>query len=283
MIVDARIRPPFGDFTRLSIFDEAERSSLTASGLTAWPRSVLEQDFAAMLAEMDAAGIDRGVVPGRHAGSAYGSVDNEMLRTIRRRAPGRFWLLGGAGTGSSLEALAECRRCIEDYDFDGMVFDPGWLDRPRRSDDGFYYPSYAYCAERSVPVFITLGVFSGPDLTYSDPTAIQHVAQTFPSLDIVVTHACWPWTREIIGVMARHKNVWIMPDFYMNVPGMPGRLDYIEAANSFLGDRVLYGSGYPGRPLGESLEQVRRLALDPAAIERLCGANAARLFHRSPR
>lgn len=283
MIVDARIRPPLKEFLELSIYAADERSSTTAVGVHDWPPSILEASFDALLAEMDDAGIGRGVVHGRHAGSAFGSVPNDTVAQVRSLAPGRFWLLGGVGAGSVQEDLREARRCIEELDFDGLSLDPGWLSVPLRADDGRFYPIYAYCEEKQVPVFITLGVFSGTDLTYSDPVALQHVAAAFPQLTIVVTHAAWPWTRQVVATMVRHKNVWLLPDFYMNIPGMPGSGDYVEAANSFVGDRILYGSSYPGRPLAQALAEVRELGLDGDALERLTSTNAHRLFPRAPR
>lgn len=283
MIVDARVRPPLGEFLGLSIYADAERSATTAIGVSEWPTSILQASFEAMVQEMDDAGIDCAVVHGRQAGAAFGSVSNDTVVQARRLAPQRFWLLGGVGSGSVRESLWESRRCIEELDMDGLSIDPGWLDVPRRADDGRFYPIYAYCEEQSVPVFITLGVFSGSDLTFSDPVALQHIANAFPDLSIVVTHAAWPWTRQIVAAMIRHKNLWLLPDFYMNIPGMPGSTDYVEAANSFVGNRVLYGSSYPGRPLGQALQEVRALDLSADALRRLTSTNVRGLFPRDPR
>jgi len=278
MVLDARVRPPFQEFTSLSIFSAAERSGMTASGVREWPKSVLEHSFEALLAELDAAGVTKAVVHGRQAGKLFGSVSNDTVAQIRTVAPDRFWLLGGVGHGSALDMLKEARRCQSFLALDGIVLDPGWLDAPRRADDAVFYPVYAYCEENASPVFVTLGIFSGPDLSYSDPAAIQRVAADFPDLRIVVTHASWPWTRHIAGVMLRHRNVWVIPDFYMNVPLMPGQNDYVEIANSFLGGRMLFASAYPGCPVGEAIESFKSLPIDAHAAEAILNANLLDLF-----
>jgi len=52
----------------------------------------------------------------------------------------------------------------------------------------------------------------------------------------------------------------------------------VEAANHYLGDRILYASSYPVRPLQQSLEEFRRFPYKPGVLENLLGKNAADLF-----
>jgi hypothetical protein len=70
----------------------------------------------------------------------------------------------------------------------------------------------------------------------------------------------------------------VIPDFFQFIPGFPGAQDWVEAANHFLGDRILYASSYPVRPLGQSLAEFRRFSYKPEVLERLLGGNAATLF-----
>jgi predicted TIM-barrel fold metal-dependent hydrolase len=59
---------------------------------------------------------------------------------------------------------------------------------------------------------------------------------------------------------------------------MPGALDYVRGANWALGDRFLYSSCYPTRPLDQSLADFRALPLRPDVQEKMLGANAVRLL-----
>jgi predicted TIM-barrel fold metal-dependent hydrolase len=52
----------------------------------------------------------------------------------------------------------------------------------------------------------------------------------------------------------------------------------VEAANHYLGDRILYASSYPVRPLTQSLDEFRRFSYKPGVLENLLVKNAANLF-----
>jgi len=45
-----------------------------------------------------------------------------------------------------------------------------------------------------------------------------------------------------------------------------------------LGDRILYASSYPVRPLQQSLEEFRRFSYKPDVLENLLAKNLADLF-----
>ncbi|RZN38778.1 MAG: hypothetical protein EFT35_04295 [Methanophagales archaeon ANME-1-THS] len=58
----------------------------------------------------------------------------------------------------------------------------------------------------------------------------------------------------------------------------PGAQDWVDAANYYLGDRILYASSYPVRPLKQSLEEFSRFSYKPEVRENLLWKNAAALF-----
>jgi hypothetical protein len=115
-------------------------------------------------------------------------------------------------------------------------------------------------------------------MSYSMPEHIQRVALDFPQLTIIVGHACWPWTTQACALAMRCTNVYLMPEFYMHMPDMPGADDYVRAANSYLSHRMLYSSCYPTRPVEQALEDFRRLPIAPEAQENLLWHNGARLL-----
>jgi predicted TIM-barrel fold metal-dependent hydrolase len=51
----------------------------------------------------------------------------------------------------------------------------------------------------------------------------------------------------------------------------------MDAAN-YLGDRMLYASSYPVRPLKQSLEEFGRFSYKPGVVDNLLAKNAAELF-----
>ncbi|RPJ52449.1 MAG: hypothetical protein EHJ95_04030, partial [Methanobacteriota archaeon] len=87
------------------------------------------------------------------------------------------------------------------------------------------------------------------------------------------------------GVMIANAltgNLWVVPDFFQFIPGFPGAMDWVAAANHFLGDRILYASSYPVRPLQQSLDEFRRFSYGPGVLENLLAKNAGRLFGLAP-
>lgn len=58
----------------------------------------------------------------------------------------------------------------------------------------------------------------------------------------------------------------------------PGSAAYVQAANQFLGDQLLFGSSYTFRPIRQSIDDFLALCFDEAVLPRLLHDNAARLF-----
>ncbi|RJS95201.1 hypothetical protein [Salinisphaera sp. Q1T1-3] len=77
-------------------------------------------------------------------------------------------------------------------------------------------------------------------------------------------------TRISAGAL-RHENILIVPDMYRLLPGSPL---YIEAANGFLPDRLLFGSSYSFQPIEQSIADARQLGFTDAAPETFLGGNA---------
>jgi hypothetical protein len=58
----------------------------------------------------------------------------------------------------------------------------------------------------------------------------------------------------------------------------PGSEAYVQAANSFLADQLLFGSSYPFRPIRQSIDDAQALGFNEPALDKLLYRNAARLF-----
>ena len=66
----------------------------------------------------------------------------------------------------------------------------------------------------------------------------------------------------MLAVAAKHPNVWLLPDLYMNSAGLPGRGELIEAANhQILKKKIIFGSAYPSKGIEESVNAVLELPL----------------------
>jgi uncharacterized protein len=286
VIVDFRIRPPYKSFTKTHLFGRRNPNPdpVTVNGLMIdMPayKSFDELSMDAFLDEMDAAGIDVGVVTGRVAPAPYNGVDNDDIAELVEKWPDRF--IGfGAVDPEAADLAAEVDK-LADRGFRGVGVDSGWVVPPMYDDDERLFPLYERCAERGLICTITASIFVGPDLSYSDPIHIQHVAQRFPELKIVVAHGSWPWTTNACAVAFQNSNVYLMPDIYMNIANTPGADEYVRSANYFLSHRLIHASSYPVRPLDDALNGLRALPFDSREIlDRVAGLNGARLLGLDP-
>jgi uncharacterized protein len=282
MIIDFRVQPPYKSFLDIHFFrprpaveDPVTGNPFAVGRIT--PPSFEQQSIELFVQEMDEAGIDLAVITGQRTGPTGRSASNVDIAELVRRYPGRFMGFGGI---DPLEpgAVEEARRCVETLGCRGIAMLPGWSDPPLHDDDEAVYPIYETCRDLGLPVVITSSHYIGPDMTYSLPSHIQKVAFDFPELTIIVGHAAWPWTLQSCAVAMRCPNVYLMPEFYMYIPNMPGAEDYVKAANSYLSYRMLYSSCYPSRSLGQALAEFKTLPLKPASRENMLSHNGARLL-----
>jgi len=285
MIIDARVRPPFKSLKDVLAPAAGARPSVKRSPLVSGyerPQSMVQKSVDLFLKEMDEAGVDKGILVGRQAGHRV--VSNDDIAELRYQYPSRFPLaIAGINGVDVPAAVREVERTITGMDFDGIAVDPGWYTPPMYVDDPRLYPIYAQCAELGGVLYLTCSLMQGPDISYAEPWRIQRVANDFPTLQIVVVHGAFPYTSEMLGVMianAPSGNLWVLPDFFQFIPGFPGAQDWVEAANHFLGDRILYASSYPVRPLAQSLLEFQRFSYKPEVLGNLLAKNAAALFKK---
>lgn len=233
-------------------------------------RSATPEGF---LAEVSDAGLTRAVVVGRHTPRQH--LPNDTIHGIVSASP----LLEGIGSVDIVSqgrqtALDEAERAILTLGLKGIDLEPGFGSPFRQADDPVFFPLYELLQALDVPLYLMSGPTT-PDPRFNDPAPVANVARTFPRLTIAAYHGFWPNVAGIVGVAFRHENVHLIPDMYLF---QPGSQLYIEAANGFLGDQLLFGSSYPFRPIGQSVEDLLTLGLKETVLDKVLHDNAARLL-----
>ena len=277
-IIDMRIRPPFLHRFFGSTPETPEYDVVRWLNKRVGSNDV--DHFAAvkngedLVREMDRARISVGVVVARNVPGVR--VTNDEIADLVAIAPSRFvgvGLVDPQHVGADA-AVAEIHRAVTQLGCKAINVDPGFLERPVLAYDDVMLPVYATCSDLGVPV----SIMSGPttsDLSFAEPRAIARVAKAFPKLRIVVSHGGYPFVGEMIAVALMHPNVYVSPDMYTFMPG--GSL-YIEAANGFMCDQLLFGTSFPFKPLKQGVDDFLRLGLREEVRERVMWANAAELL-----
>ena len=282
MIVDMRLRPPTKSWVEKPQFKKGVPFYPSRVGFPR-PPSAEQRSMSLMLDEMDQAGITWGVAMGRQSAEPLGTIPNDEIREVIEEYPKRFVSFAGIDVrNSSAEMLAEVDRCLAWPGFVGVSIEPGASDPPLKANAPKLYPLYDACQARNVPISISLSnllcVMVGTPIEYSTPFALYDVARDFSKLDIVVSHAAWPWIYETIGLAFACHNIYVSPDLYMVGINMPGAAEYIRAANSFLSERILFGTAYPSRPLIESVQAFEQWDFAPGVKDKVFGKNALRVM-----
>lgn len=277
-IIDMRCRPAFLHPFFGAVPGSAEHATArwlnrrvgTRGDDAHFERSLTHEGF---LAEVRDAGLHKAVVVGRHTPAQH--LPNERIHAI---VDGHAQLLGIGSVDPALQgvegALAEIDHAIDDLGLAGIDLEPGFGEPARHPDDALYWPIYEHLQKRAIPLFLMSGPTT-PDPAYNDPGRLAAVARAFPDLRIVVYHGFWPNVQQAIGLAFRYENIHLVPDMYLFLPGSE---TYVQAANGFLAEQLLFGSSYTFRPIRQSIEDAQRLGLSEQALERFFHGNAARLF-----
>jgi hypothetical protein len=272
MIVDFSLRPPYKSLTNLEQYQKKPEDNFAPRiGMTVSPAAA-QFSMDLLLKEMDDAGIVHGVCHGRPSVG----TKNEDLTGVMKEYPGKFTAFAGVKYTNLNQALAETKHCLDDLGLIGIAVEPSMGVPPLYPDDPKLYPIYELCRERGALVLFTLSAQVGSDISYSDPVHLDRVAADFPTVNLIVRHGCWPWVMEALGVALRRPNVYLVPDAYG--VSMPGYQHWVEAANTYLADRLLFGTAFPIVPLKPMVEAFRKLSFHDEVREKVEYRNAARLL-----
>lgn len=274
-IFDMRLRPPFGSICQ-GMFNTPGREIFLPEafarrfGMHIAP-SARQRSMELFLAEMDEAGITAGAVLIRRSTG----MDNADLAELERRWPGRF--VGVAGVDPLAPGWREeAERLLKAGTARALLVEPGFCRPALKADDRRLYPLYETCQADDIPLFMSFGGFVAPDLSYTDPMLIERVALDFPHLRLVLAHGGWPHVAAICHVAFEREGIYLAPDLYtMNVPGSR---DYLDAANTLVPEKFMFGTAYPCVDMREAVDYYLRWGLRADVVERVMYGNAARFL-----
>jgi len=282
-ILDMRLRPPIPAWIKGPTFRTAMHYPRHV-GTFKGARSAWMEDLGLLFQEMDTTGTRYGVLMGRASEGAgkLGGVSNREIVEAVAQYPDRFLGFLGIDLDAIPKGLADVKKYAREPGIKGISIEPGSGKKPRWADDKELNPIYEAALKYDLPVSISLSgllcALGGHDITWSSPVPIQRVARRYPDLKIICSHASWPYAAEMVVVALTSPNLYVSPDLYISTKGMICAETYVQGANMFLEDRMLYGTAYPTKDLQESLGDFLSYGWRPEIVPKILWDNAAKLF-----
>lgn len=283
-VIDFRVRPPYKEFIDLDIMKRYQHISTdpmkwvpAIHGGRKQVPSIVQKDINLFIKEMDEAHVTLAGVMGRRTGDVWGDVSSDTIQNLIQEFPGRFFGFAGINPHEA-DAVEQIDKYVGQQGFKGISIDAGWCNPPLYVDDPKIFPIYEKCSEYKCICNLTMSNAVGPDLTYTDPVRLQHVATRYPNVTFCVAHACFPYFPEVMSVVMRTQNVYLIPDMYFYLPGMPGASDMAKAANSFLKYKLLFATSFPMMGFAQCVQMWAETGLTDEALELSLYNNAARLL-----
>jgi uncharacterized protein len=247
--------------------------------------AVFEMSEDDVIARLDEAGISRTLITGFDEYSSVHEtfIPNELVANLAERHPDRFIPFFGADVLKGMDAVRELEQWVRGRGFRGLSLRPFMIGLP--ADDRRYYPLYAKCVELGIPLSIHSSA-NWTEVSVSDlghPRHIDTVAADFPELEIVMSHAGYPWVLEAVLLAWKYPNVYLElaahRPRYMSMPGT-GWEPLLRFGQTTIRDKVLFGTGWflLGRPPGQILEEFRALPIEPDVLELWLRGNAEALL-----
>lgn len=233
-----------------------------------------EQSLADVVADMDAADVEFGLVVG---------VPNVEIAQVHAAHPNRFKLFAWLDPMDGMRGVREFERLVREDGANGLRVSPLYNCLP--ANDRRYYPLYAKCAELDVPVRIYTAMTYANDRPYElgHPRHLDDIAIDFPELRIIAGLAGWPWVNEMVALLRRHPNLYA--DTAAHRPrhfatSGSGWEPFLQFGNTLLQDKIMVGfSRYLfGTDYDTLIAEYQGLPLKEHVLEKWFYGNAANFF-----
>ena len=189
---------------------------------------------------------------------------NDLAADLQKRLNGRFFAIAGFEPVTRSDQFNRLRfEQVRDLVSSGSV--RGLLITPPyghfQLNDRRAYPFYQLAVEYDVPIYVHQGAMFGPPEKAPQYGAglwtLDQVVVDFPDLRLNIEHMAWPWSEELLAIMAHGPNVYTDVTTLSARPRMLAWHLTMAGDYGFL-DRVFWGTDYVGRNNKAYLERVRQ-------------------------
>jgi uncharacterized protein len=214
--------------------------------------------------------------------SGHPALSSEQIADEAAAFPDVLIPFGSVDPLRGAAAVTQARSLVRDHDVRGFKFHPSM--QGFSPADQAYYPLWAEIESLGVPALFHTGQTGigaglpggrGIKLRLSDPMLLDDVAADFPGLTMILAHPSVPWVDSSISMATHKANVYIdlsgwSPKYF------PPAL--VRAANSYLQDKVLFGTDFPLLTPERWLRDFGTLDIKPEVRPKILKDNAVRLL-----
>jgi uncharacterized protein len=180
------------------------------------------------------------------------------------------------------DAVERARSLVADHGVKGFKFHPSL--QAFAPNDIAFYPLWEAIESLAVPALFHTGQTGigaglpggrGIKLRLSDPMLVDDVAADFPGLTLILAHPSVPWAASSISIATHKANA------YIDLSGWSPKYfpaDLVRAANSYLQDKVLFGTDYPLLTPERWLKDFDALDFKPEAKTKILKSNAVKVL-----
>lgn len=260
-----------------------------------WVAEDLNTDPVRLIADMDRSGIERAFLLSQYWGPFDTHTPSEYVAEVIAQYPDRFLGFHGGDPIGGLKAVRDLEKSVKEYGFVGLKLSPAY--NHVAVNDARMYPLYCKCEELGIPALVHAGwtFVPGSRIENQNPLLFDDVAETFPTLKLIVAHTGFHWSHETVMLMRKHHNIYSDLAFWET--SMPFHFiaeSLVWAKHAGVLGRVLWGSDYPSCDPAESIALYRRIpryteehgllpVITEEDIEAILGGNARRLLESIPR
>ena len=227
-----------------------------------------------LLEFLDEQRVDRAVILAETSPVTTGVVSNDHVRELCKGSD-RLIPFASIHPKEAEDAAGELRWLVEMVGFRGLKLYPS--SQYFFPDEDFMFPVYETASDLGIPVMFHTGtsIYKQSVQKYSEPLRLDEVAVEFPDLRIVMAHSGRRlWYEQAFFLAERHDNVW------MELSGIPPkRVPEVFPNLARVGDRVLFGSDFPGVPsIRANVAAYMELPLEHELVEAILYRNAVSLL-----
>ncbi|UUL82306.1 amidohydrolase family protein [Sphingomonas qomolangmaensis] len=265
---------------------EAQGIRTTKEKLTTVYLAKLEDPLCdALVAEMDAAGIEKSVLLA--ADFTHQLRDSRLTiaetyaahRVVLARHPGRFVVFGGMDPRWGKDGVDLFEQSLREFGFRGFKLYPPTGFSP---SDPSLYPFYEICRDYRVPVTVHIGPTS-PALSFKHayPFLLDEAAQAFPEVNFIMAHGAVSFVEECAMLCAFRPNVYMDISAFQSAMRRDGNAGAVRsAALRGINHKIIFGTDWPVfRLQGDQPSFVDAVAGDEGALAQLSVNDQRLILH----